>query len=183
MNTIQDLFQQAQLAEAAYSNFTGMKVSTPISEIRRALTTGDGKFSSAQAAAFIKEWRVVNQIPDTTNGFSATVFERLDANQQPTGQYSFSIRGSTQVFADFVADAGIIASAGIANAQVVDMYNYWQRLNTPAGAIYQAAVLVPLAAGEIDQYSASRRIYDADNDMLHGAEGGDYGKADWRIVV
>lgn len=87
MSTIQNLFQQAQLAEAAYADF-----SDPTKTFFDALTTGDGAFSSAQAAAFVTDWSVVNQQPNTVSGFSATLFK----NNQ-TGQYSLAIRGSLQV--------------------------------------------------------------------------------------
>ncbi len=52
MNTIQDLFQQAQLAQAAYANFAGMNVSTTTQAIEDALTTGGSNFSVTQATAF-----------------------------------------------------------------------------------------------------------------------------------
>jgi hypothetical protein len=50
MSTIQNLFQQAQLAEAAYADF-----SDPTKTIFDALTTGDGKFSQAQATTFLTQ--------------------------------------------------------------------------------------------------------------------------------
>lgn len=61
MNTIQNLFEQAQLAEAAYANFSVANVST-----KDALqdTNNGGNFSSAQATAFVAQWTVVNQLPE-----------------------------------------------------------------------------------------------------------------------
>ncbi len=125
MNTIQNLFQQALLAEAAYSNFLDSTKTT-----FDALTTGDGKFSQVQAAAFVLEWSVVDQYTATGSfgqtwtgtGFSATLFKNK------TGQYNLAIRGSTAMN-DFLADAALIIRDGIAVLQMVDMYNYWQRLN------------------------------------------------------
>ena len=90
MSTIQDSFQQAQLAEASYADF-----STPDLTVKQALQN-EG-MSVTQATEFVTHWRVVDQSPPLgffENGFSATLFERLDANQQPTGQYSLSIAGS-----------------------------------------------------------------------------------------
>ena len=69
------------------------------------------------------------------------------------GQYTLAIRGSTDI-GDFSADAGLIAADGKAPAQVVDMYNYWHRLNAPAGAIDVAAVLVPITANQAPTYLA-----------------------------
>jgi len=51
MNTITSLFQQAQLAEAAYASFfdNAKNLITDNAGVITALTTGDGKFSEAQA--------------------------------------------------------------------------------------------------------------------------------------
>ena len=141
MSTIQDLFQQAQLAEAAYANFfddAGNLITTE-SQLKTALTTGDGKFSQAQATDFVLHWRVVSQQPNTSSGFSATVFESLDH----PGTYSYAVRGTEPLFANpadlLSADARGVFLDGIALDQVVDMYNDWQRL-THLGA-YQAMTL------------------------------------------
>jgi len=130
MSTIQNLFEQAQLAEAAYADF--LKPNTTPEQALKA----EG-FSEAQAADFVTHWRVVSQQPDTVpNGFSATVFQNID-----TGQYSLSIRGSTgaQWLKDFQDDAKLITTDGVAVSQLVDLYNYWQSL-THLG-VYQAAKL------------------------------------------
>ncbi len=80
MSAIQVLFQQAQLAEAAYANFSGMSASTPTGAIENALIAE--KFSPAQAATFVSQWRVVDQYtaPFTLGvigtGFSGTLFQR-----------------------------------------------------------------------------------------------------------
>ena len=147
MTTIQNLFDQAQLAEAAYANFfsdSGVLL-TNDNDIKAALqdTNNGGGFSATQAAEFVLHWRVVSHIPDThNNGFSATVFESLDH----PGEFSLAIRGSSQT-ADFVADTKLIATDGVAVSQLVDLYNYWQSL-THNGA-YQAAKLTTqtLASG------------------------------------
>lgn len=128
MSTIQNLFEQAQLAEAAYSKFVvnGNLIVTS-DELITALTTGDGKFSATQATAFAKDWSVISQQPNTASGFSATLFKN-----NHTGQYSLAIRGSLQAV-DFLADTTLISSDGIAVRQTIDLYNYWQSL-THSGA-------------------------------------------------
>ena len=86
MSTIQDLFQQAQLSEAAYARFGAFP-----GEPKRALL--EIRMSDAQATSLLQNWRVVSQFTETgilSNGFSATLFERLDANQQPAGQFTFA---------------------------------------------------------------------------------------------
>lgn len=76
MSTI-TLFDQAQLAEAAYAEFidSGGNLITSIAGVKNALKT-EG-MTESQAAIFVTQWRVVHHILDTQNGFSATVFERL----------------------------------------------------------------------------------------------------------
>ena len=58
MNTIQELFQQAQLTEAAYANFysnSGVLLTSDV-DVKAALIAN--KFSDAQASAFVTQWRV-----------------------------------------------------------------------------------------------------------------------------
>ena len=137
MNTIQNLFQQAQLAEAAYANLAGMNISTTAQAIKDALTDPDlgGGFSTAQASAFVTHWRVVDQYTASGlfgitdgSGFSATVFESIDN----PGQYSIAMRGTAGA-TDLMADAGDVLTDGLALDQIVDMYNYWQSLNHNLG--------------------------------------------------
>ena len=124
-----NLFQQAQLAEAAYADFSVSTIST-----KQALI--NAKFSDAQATAFIATWQVIDHIPDTAAGFSATIFRNIQ-----TGDYSLAIRGSTDL-ADFSADAALIVVDGVAVRQIVDLYNFWQRATTTQVQTYQAAQVV-----------------------------------------
>jgi Ca2+-binding RTX toxin-like protein len=145
MTTIQYLFEQGQLAEAAYASYidnAGNLITSDSGVISTLQTEG---MSESQATEFATHWRVVGQYATgiqsgdpfwTWNGtgFSATLFESKDN----PGQYTFAIRGSKDID-DFKADAGLIFNDGIAPSQVVDMYNYWQSL-THSG-VYQAARL------------------------------------------
>lgn len=148
MSSIVDLFEQTQLSEAAYTNFfdNAGNLLTANDLLKTALQN-EG-MSAAQATEFLKHWRVADQYSAPTgilglsgSGFSATVFERLNENQQPTGEYSLAIRGSIpeSILKDFQADAKLITTDGVAVSQLVDLYNYWQRL-THVG-VYQAAAL------------------------------------------
>ena len=145
MSTIQNLFEQGQLAEATYTSFfdnAGNLITSDSAVISALQTEG---MSLAQATEFATHWRVVDQYNSGTQssgpvltwsgtGFSATLFESKDNS----GQYTFAIRGSKDID-DFKADAGLIFNDGIAPSQVVDMYNYWQSLTH--GGVYQAAKL------------------------------------------
>lgn len=150
MSTIQELFQQAQLSEAAYANFIDPQISDVFVDserIKNALI--DSGFSknandptqSAQATAFLQSWRVVSQFSDSgvLNGFSATLFERLDANQQPTGQYTLAFRGSEE-FADFAVADLDLAISSVAKLQVVSMLNYVLRLVAGENGLTQQIV-------------------------------------------
>jgi VCBS repeat-containing protein len=164
MNTIQNLFQQAQLAEAAYANFinpvTGNVYSDNDSLTAALIAEGFGKdknsniqTQSTQAADFLANWRVVDQLPNTASGFSATVFQNVD-----TGQYVFAARGTeTPILSnlpDWQADFVDIAGQGIALRQALDMYNYLQSLRTDSGGTYQAAYL-KIAQTQTDELSMS----------------------------
>lgn len=91
MSTIQNLFQLAQLSEAAYADFAKFGADTIAGLV-------DAKFSAAQATDFVNHWRFIDQytapqssiVGFTGTGFSATVFESID---QP-GKYVFAIRGT-----------------------------------------------------------------------------------------
>jgi len=62
MSTIQELFQQAQLAEAAYTDFSNSGVST-MDALQD--TKNGGTFSAAQATAFANRYQVVSQYTAT----------------------------------------------------------------------------------------------------------------------
>ena len=152
------LFEQIQLAEAAYASFNGNTgngdlISKALQNIDEDGKPGDDAFSQTQAEEFLKHWRVSDQYatggtgedPFWTNkkgsGFSATLFESLDR----PGEYTFAIRGSIGAN-DFKADLDLIFNSGIAAVQIVDMVNYWQSLITPEGQTYRAAKLTVSAA-------------------------------------
>lgn len=140
MSATNILFDQAQLAEAAYAKFIDNTGSLITTKTAVATALQDQGFSESQAAEFVKHWKVVSQYNNSQylglvgTGFSATVFESLDN----PGQFSLSIRGSLDI-ADFTADTKLIATDGVAVSQLVDLYNYWQSL-THNGA-YDAARL------------------------------------------
>jgi len=144
MSSISSLFTQGQLAEASYADLRNSQVGSTITDPQqvkaRLLAVG---FSDSQAAALVSQWRVVNHIPDTASGFSATLFERLDANEQPTGQYTFAIRGSTE-FIDFAGADLSLATGGVAFDQLLSMVNYVLRLQAGVNGTTQQ---IELAAG------------------------------------
>lgn len=140
MILISSLFGQAQLAEAAYADL--VSGTTLLNELQN--TDNDMRFSPTQATAFVSQWRVASHIPDTASGFSATLFEQVDAAGIGTGNFNLAIRGTNRLIELFETDALDIFADGVALDQLVDLYNYWQCLVTPDNITYAAARLVTL---------------------------------------
>ena len=145
MSASQDLFQQAQLAEAAYADFSNPDVTV----FQALLNEG---MSDAQATDFLAHWQVVDHLPNTDSGFSGTVFRRIDDDPVTglkAGDLVFAMRGTEGTdlqgaYDDlYQTDFNEIVKNGLAFRQIIDMYNYWQRLITPAGELAWQAILVP----------------------------------------
>jgi hypothetical protein len=123
VSTIHELYQQSQLALASYADF-----SNPNIPVEQALRSGG--LSASQASSFLQSWRQVSQFTEgglLSNGFSATLFERLDTNQQPTGQYTLAFRGSQDI-RDFAGADLDLAVTSVARNQLISMVNYALRL-------------------------------------------------------
>ena len=130
--TSSSLFELAQLAEVAYADFwdasRGIVLTDPEAVKKRLVDLQPDRtydFSSAQATEFLANWSVIAHQPNTTSGFSSTLFKSND----PAGSYVLALRGIEPGQADFSADGGIVVN-GLAITQIVDMYNEWQRINT-----------------------------------------------------
>lgn len=80
-----NLFNQASLAEASYANLENVSGGKPLEGKLIA-----NEFSDAQAAEFVKHWKVAHHQGNTASGYSATLFESLDNS----GEYTFAIRGT-----------------------------------------------------------------------------------------
>lgn len=86
MNNISTYFEQAELALAAYSNFTPEM--RPDEYVTALEDNGNG-MTAAQATRFASSWRVVTQYTDPITGVSATVFQAVTG-----GQTCLAIRGT-----------------------------------------------------------------------------------------
>lgn len=149
MITITSLFQQAQLAEAAYANFFDISGNLITTNAGLVTALTDNKFSQAQATAFLTQWEVVDQYTASgalgstdTSGFSATLFRN-----KTNGQYSFAMRGS-QTPVDFLYADFSLATGGVALDQLISMVNYVLRLDVGAtGQTAQFEVATSLIDG------------------------------------
>jgi hypothetical protein len=130
MNTLQKYFDFAQLAQAAYADVN------IIGSFDSALVDGRyGRFSTIQAAQFLDSYAVIDASanPNDPFGFSATVFKNVHTNE-----ITLAIRG-TEPFAsdgsglvDLTGPDADIVTEGYAQDQIYSLYNYVQRLITPA---------------------------------------------------
>jgi Ca2+-binding RTX toxin-like protein len=119
-------YTNSQMAEASYADFEGRDFNDP-SDIKAALMNNG--FSDAQATDLVAHWKVASHLPNTSTGFSATVFE----NRQNPGEYVMAIRGTEpgHWYTDIIlADIADIGADGIALNQAIDLMNYYQRLTT-----------------------------------------------------
>jgi hypothetical protein len=155
MNIITQLFDQAELSEAAYADFWDETTNSLISDqedVQAALRNHG--FGKTQAADFVTHWKVITQCPNTDSGFSATVFERLDGDN--AGERYIAIRGSEPNLTDWEEDFADVGADGIAISQAIDMYNWYQQLISPAET--------PFA-----QYRYHKEVADEDGNIIEPA--------------
>jgi Ca2+-binding RTX toxin-like protein len=131
----------AALAEASYSDFV---LSTTSEEVVRSALESNG-FSQNQAADFVQHWSIItgSHQPNTASGFSATLFQGKADSGDLAGQYVLAFRGTAGATDLVGADGGDILLDGLAVDQIIDLYNYTQKL-THTG-FYQAAKLTRVA--------------------------------------
>ena len=138
MTRIVTAYQLSELAEASYSDFR-------TSDYVKNLTSKD--FSNTQAQDFVSRWNIVpgTHQPNTATGFSATVFQGTAEAGSLAGQYVLAIRGTEPLTlppVDLFTDVGDIILDGLAYDQIIDLYNYTQRLFHTGE--YSAAILQPV---------------------------------------
>jgi len=127
--SIEELLYHAMLAEASYVDFNeGEDDGTFAIKLEKS-----GKYANDnKREIFTNRFRLLHHLPNQIlTGFSATVFENKD-----TDEIIFASRGSAG-FLDFVVADGIgIVGSGVPKDQVVDLYNYVQRLKAPKDGKY-----------------------------------------------
>jgi Ca2+-binding RTX toxin-like protein len=153
-NNIKYASDMASLAEASYTEFE--KFPTSESGVVSSLIAKG--FSQTQANDFIQHWSIVegSHQPNMPSGFSATLFQGKPDSGDLSGQYVLAIRGTEEMLIDLGgADGGDILLDGLAVDQIIDLYNYTQKL-IHSGE-YQAAKLTKVDGvdgGPIDAFYA-----------------------------
>lgn len=149
-----DLFSYGLLSEVTYAELDGKNTlddtiyeKDNLKNLLALKESGpDSGWAAALADEFVKHWRVVSHRPNTSSGFSATLYERLDENENPAGEFVLAPRGTeTEDIRDLQADVEDLVANGLAWRQIIDLYNYWQEIATPAGSTYSVAKAVPLS--------------------------------------
>jgi len=127
--TIREYFNNAQFAQAAYAVLDKDLGSAAYKQTLK----DDADFSTSQATQFASQYSIIHDQQNTSNGFSTTLFK------DSSDQYTLAIRGTeptlSGIGADlFLTDIADIGADGIALKQGIDLFNYYKKLITPAGA-------------------------------------------------
>ena len=134
----QMIFQQSELALAAYANLNNSALSAQKASLK------DAGLSDVQADTLASQYAVLAQYNDTVAeggmgaSFSATVFK------DTSGNLTLAIRGTAELTGspnDLTTDSSIFAS-GAGYDQIVGMYNWWLRASTPTtGTVLQYKIV------------------------------------------
>lgn len=158
----QKVFILTELAEAAYADLRGT-VGNPNALLNQ--LQGDEKtplLSAPQAEEVAARWEVTSHQPDTTSGFSATLFHSLDGDG-----YVLAFRGTAAPKTDLAyADGGDIVLDGLALDQIVDLYNFWQQIQTGKGQAYTAVKLQALTMETGFYQAAVQMVKNGNSDMV-----------------
>ncbi|RCS56425.1 lipase family protein, partial [Parvibium lacunae] len=119
MATIQELYIQSLLAQAAYAN---LQIGIP----QQSSLRQDANMSVTQAAEFASQWRVVNQLNDASvTGVSATLFEEI-----ATGKKYLAVRGTEftnvpDLLADYVLSNGFPSTMNLQYQKLKQTIDTW----------------------------------------------------------
>jgi hypothetical protein len=142
--TIADYLKYASLqmaAEAFLFNDDG----TPKDDIEQALIDGNkhaSVFTEIQATEFVAQWEVIDQLPNTSTGFSGTLFKAIKDNAAlgiKKDDLVVSFR-STEFIDDAARDSRAtneleIKEKGFAFGQLADMELWYRSLNVAGGPL------------------------------------------------
>ncbi|MEZ5615817.1 MAG: hypothetical protein R3E35_11455 [Rhodocyclaceae bacterium] len=141
MTTINDIYINALLADAAYAN--DLQDNDAGGDLARKLSP---RMTQPQAAIIAANFSVVSHIESSDvlgSGFDATVWQG-NAGTSYAGKIYVSMQG-TQGPGDFLSDIDL-ATNGAARAQYVDMVNWWLRITTPTN-VYVPQIRLALGMG------------------------------------
>lgn len=130
-------YRMALLAEASYVDFDPARRSGgSYDEAAVESLLMDHGLTGDQASFFIERWKVVDHLPNTSSGLSATVLQ----SKTEAGAFVIAVRGTEGApftpsgAIDWSTNIGDIGADGIAMEQGIDLLNYYLRLSTPVGS-------------------------------------------------
>lgn len=164
------------MSQASYLDLISVipDVANSLQDSLQASALNDGKFFSAQQAKIFTDsatgYSFINQLPNTTNGTSATVFK-----SNVDGSYTLAVRGTepgAQLGTDLLEDAIGVVSAGKAKVQLIEAFRYYKQLTTPAGqavsysntevhAIAQVLMSGTALTGSLENLAAAKSAFAA----------------------
>ena len=147
MNTINEIYINALLADAAYVNMHSILVGNPLlidTELNTAIAL---RLTQPQADFITTNFDVVDQELSPTGGFDAVVW-RGKADTPYSGKVYVSMRG-TQGGTDLADDASL-AATGVPKDQIVAMVNWWLRQTTAGNLSATQIQYGPVGTGVID---------------------------------
>jgi len=134
------LFHQALLAEVSYADFDiddivnadGSYIEKKVEATVTESLSKENSQADILSLYFTRHWEVISHQPDTLQSdFSATLFKNKHTNE-----YVFANRGTAGLFGDvLLADVFGIVLQGKATLQLIDMYRYFRKLETPKGQV------------------------------------------------
>jgi Ca2+-binding RTX toxin-like protein len=124
------------MSQASYLDLTPVipgSADSLVSYLKRISINSGNIFSDQQAKVFANPttgYSFINQLPNTANGTSASVFKN-----NADGTYAIAVRGTepTPPFTDLLQDAVGIVAAGKTKVQLIEAYRYYKQLTTVAG--------------------------------------------------
>ena len=132
--TLRGVIASAELSYAKLSDVPGEPTLDQI-----AVALDEIGLSRSQSAWIRNAYSIVHHTPNSQNGFSATLL-RDSGGDGSSQDFLLSIRGTEEVVSDILgADFLGIVLTGAAYAQILELYNYWQRLIAPSGASVKQA--------------------------------------------
>jgi hypothetical protein len=140
MNSINKLYLDAQLSLASYSDFNGVftsdNVIAQLTKLKGVPGFQSPDFTATSAQSFVDRYAVVSQYIDPNgSGFSATVFQ-----DKQTQQIYFVPRGTEPTdVGDLDADI-MLATGTLPDEQLVEMVNYFLRLQAGPGGMAQQLI-------------------------------------------
>ena len=124
----------ASTVVAAYGSLAAANRQPDLLKALLMAADGHANFTESQADEFVRNYTLVHQYPNDSDGFSATIFR-----DNKTGELVFAARGTEvgpDTYQDLLrADLAQIGPQGYARAQATSLFRYWKKLTAGANEL------------------------------------------------